>query len=64
MKMIIVDIYKSKVVKLKDEKGTEIKVKGAIYDFKITASPILIQVGLDGGFGEDTHFGFGFCELI
>ena len=63
-KLELLSTPKSKVVKVKDEKGNEVKVKGAIFDFKITTSPILIQVGLDGGFGEDTHHGFGYCEVI
>lgn len=63
-KLELLSTPKSKVVKIKDEKGNELKVKGAIYDFKITTSPILIKVGLDGGFGEDTNHGFGYSEII
>jgi len=63
-KLELLSAPKSKVVKMKDQKGGELKVKGAIYDFKITTSPVLIQVGLDGGFGEETSQGFGFCELL
>ncbi len=42
----------------------ETKVKAYYFDFEITASEEIIEVGLNAGFGSMNALGFGFCEMI
>ena len=41
-----------------------IEVRGATFDFEITAPTVWLEVGYAAGFGEKNSGGFGFCEIL
>lgn len=41
-----------------------IKVKGYLFDFRLTAPKELLEVGYLGGFGSNNAQGFGYCEVV
>ena len=42
----------------------ETKVRGYNYEFELTASKEVLEVGLNSGFGSMCSLGFGFCEVV
>jgi CRISPR/Cas system endoribonuclease Cas6 (RAMP superfamily) len=39
-------------------------VRGYNYEFELTASKEVLEVGLNSGFGSMCSLGFGFCEVV
>ena len=54
---------RAKVVKIKTDTPHQKAVKGYWFDFRIQAPEPLLQIGLQGGFGDLNHLGFGCCEF-
>jgi CRISPR-associated endoribonuclease Cas6 len=55
---------KSRLQTIKAFTRDEVKVRGYLFDFEITALPELIFTGLDAGFGAMNALGFGCGEVI
>jgi len=55
---------KSKIVKIKTDTPHQKSVKGYVFDYEVNAPVELLKIGLNGGFGELNHLGFGCAELI
>lgn len=54
---IEIESHKTKLIEIKN-----IKVRGIVMEFKVSAPKELIQFGYEAGFGEKTSMGFGFVE--
>lgn len=55
---------KSRLQTIKAFSDAEVKVRGYLFDFEITATPELIKTGLESGFGAMNALGFGCGEGI
>jgi CRISPR-associated endoribonuclease Cas6 len=54
---------RSKLITIKPHKEA-IKVRGYLFDFRLTAPLDILEVGYHGGFGAKNSQGFGCCTLI
>jgi CRISPR-associated endoribonuclease Cas6 len=54
---------KTKIVKINSDSPHQKSVKGYLFDFEISAPEELLKIGLNSGFGELNHLGFGCCDL-
>jgi CRISPR-associated endoribonuclease Cas6 len=54
---------RQKGIKIKEKSAQETKVIGYLFNFELTASPDLHEVGYFGGFGEKNSMGFGCVQL-
>jgi CRISPR-associated endoribonuclease Cas6 len=54
---------KAKIVKINTGSPHQKSVKGYLFDFEISAPHELLKIGLNSGFGELNHLGFGCCDL-
>jgi len=65
MNFKITKLYpKSNLQTIKAYTPAQTKVKGYYYEFELTASKDVIEVGLNAGFGSMNALGFGFCEVL
>lgn len=55
---------KGKMLTIKAFTPEEVKVRGYLYEFAITAPPDLISTGLNSGFGAMNAMGFGCGEVV
>lgn len=55
---------KSRLITIKTGTPQQTRVKGYLFDFKITAPPELIAFGYQVGFGEKNSLGFGCVECV
>jgi len=55
---------KSKLVVIKAGTSQETKIRGYMFDFKLTSPVELIRTGYFAGFGEKNSLGFGCVEII
>jgi CRISPR-associated endoribonuclease Cas6 len=55
---------KSRLQTIKAFTSEEVKVRGYLFNFQITAPPTLIQTGLNAGFGAMNALGFGCGEVM
>ena len=55
---------KSRLQTIKAHTDAQVRVRGFLYDFEITAPPALIKTGYDSGFGAMNATGFGCVEVI
>lgn len=55
---------KSRIVKIKTDTPHQKSVKGYIFNFELKAPENLIEIGINSGFGELNHLGFGCCEIV
>jgi CRISPR-associated endoribonuclease Cas6 len=60
----ILNAPRSKLLLIKAGTEQETKIRGFTFDFEITATSELIEMGYEAGFGEKNSMGFGCCSLI
>jgi CRISPR-associated endoribonuclease Cas6 len=53
----------SRLQTIKAHTNEEVKVRGYLFDFEITAPPQLIKTGYESGFGAMNALGFGCGEV-
>ena len=60
----LLNVPKSRLIKIKADTPEENLLKGYLFDFKITAPVHLLKTGYHCGFGEKNSLGFGCVELV
>lgn len=55
---------KSRLITVKAHTANEARIRGFMYEFRLTAPSEIIELGLLTGFGEKNRLGFGACETV
>ncbi|EAY27692.1 CRISPR-associated endoribonuclease Cas6 [Microscilla marina] len=55
---------KSRLITVKAHTTNEARIRGFMYEFRLTAPKEIIELGLLTGFGEKNRLGFGACETV